>query len=121
MLLRPVTMNNTRPLRFTAAAGTKLAGPFIWIQSSSSSINNPNWNFLSNHAILLDRTFVHCPRFPTAAFVFGLFFSPTATERALTPAKDTWLGRPLPHQLPNPIKASLLTINNFIILLIEFT
>jgi len=28
MLLRPVTMNNTRPLRFTAAAGTKFAGSF---------------------------------------------------------------------------------------------
>jgi len=110
MLLRPVTMNNTRPLRFTAAAGTKLAGPFIWIPSLSSTINNPSRHFPSDHAILLDRTFVHCPRSPTAAFVFGLFSSPTATERALTPAKDTWLGKLLPYQLPNPIKASFLTI-----------
>lgn len=91
MLLRPVTLNNTRPLRFTAAAGTKLAGPFIWIPSLSSSINNPNRFPLSDHAILLDQTFVHCPRSLTAAFVFGLYFSPTATERALTPAKDNGL------------------------------
>jgi len=116
MLLRPVTMNNTRPLRFTAAAGTKLAGPFIWIPSFSFTINNPNWNPLSDHAILLDRTFVHCPRYLTAALMFGLFFSPTATERALTPAKDTWLGRLLSYQLPNPIKASLPTNYYFIIL-----
>ena len=47
--------------------------------------------------------------------MFGLYSSPTATERALTPAKDTWLGRPLPYQLPNPIKASFLTIYYFII------
>jgi hypothetical protein len=47
--------------------------------------------------------------------MFGLFSSPTATERALTPAKDTWLGRLLLHQLPNPIKAPFLTIYYLII------
>jgi len=41
--------------------------------------------------------------------MFGLFSSPTAAERALTPAKDRWLGEHLPHQLPNPIKAFFTT------------
>ena len=54
--------------------------------------------------------------------MFGLYSSPTATERAPTPAKDTWLGKLLPYQLPNPIKASFPTIyllNNSKIILIH--
>ncbi|GAD10793.1 hypothetical protein GFGA_1d0358 [Gluconobacter frateurii NBRC 103465] len=57
-----------RPLRITAAAGTKLAGLLLRVPSSSSPskvLYNPKTFF--THAALLDQAFAHCPIFPTAA------------------------------------------------------
>ena len=75
--LRPVIPDNARPLRITAAAGTKLAGTssltnvIIFI---SERILQPTYKLKSLqaffafliHAVLLDHAFAHCPKFLTA-------------------------------------------------------
>ena len=64
------------------------------------------------HAILLDQAFAHCPIFPTAAPKGdGPYLSPIVADHPLRPAKDHWLGRLLPYQLPNPAQAHLIAIN----------
>src|SRR3954467_10888374 len=66
--LRPVNPNNARPLRITAAAGTKLAGASCHatvIIVACERAYNPK-AFIT-HAALLDQACAHCPIFPTAA------------------------------------------------------
>ena len=41
------------------------------------------------------------------------FLIPSVTVRPLNPVKDLQLGKPLPHQLPNPTKASFKEIKFF--------
>ena len=68
--------------------------------------------FCITHAILLDQAFAHCPKFPTAASLeYGPYLSPIVADHSLKPAKDLWLGRLLPHQLPNPTQAHFTAIN----------
>lgn len=60
-------MNNTRPLRITATAGTKL------VRADPSYGHHPIQhkalrNFLVTYIELPDQTFVHCPIFLTAAY-----------------------------------------------------
>ncbi|PPD92383.1 hypothetical protein GOBAR_DD10686 [Gossypium barbadense] len=68
--LRPVIPKNTCPPRLTAAAGTELAGASssspVMIAHSTKELYERALPFFT-HAILLDRAFAHCPRFPTAA------------------------------------------------------
>ena len=75
--LRPVIPNNARPLRITAAAGTKLAGASSLNKVTilfSERILQPTYKLESLqaffafliHAVLLDHAFAHCPRFLTA-------------------------------------------------------
>ncbi|KAL4553913.1 hypothetical protein LXL04_040018 [Taraxacum kok-saghyz] len=68
--LRPVIPKNTCPPRLTAAAGTELAGAssssLVMIAHSTERALQAALPFFT-HAILLDRAFAHCPRFPTAA------------------------------------------------------
>jgi hypothetical protein len=86
-------MNNTRPLRFTAAAGTKFAGPSYKVQSLFSLITCPYRIFsFIDHAILLDRTFVHCPKFLTAALGAETLFDSGVAVRSRKPAGDLRLG-----------------------------
>ncbi len=69
--------NNARPLRITAAAGTKLAGAssadtvkfrnYSQRNSSSQSKELYNPKAFFTHAALLRQAFAHCARFPTAA------------------------------------------------------
>lgn len=88
MLLRPVTMNNTRPPRFTAAAGTKLAGPskygtVIFFPYKQFYLAFPfKLRYLTGSNVSPLSKIPHCCR------LFGLYFSPTAMVRALTPTKD---------------------------------
>ena len=67
--LRPVIPSNACTLRITAAAGTELAGAFLWGTVRSSSLTTELYNpkaFIT-HAAWLDQAFAHCPIFPTAA------------------------------------------------------
>jgi hypothetical protein len=74
------------------------------------------------HAILLDQAFAHCPIFPTAAPKGdGPYLSPIVADHPLRPAKDHWLGRLLPYQLPNPAQAHLIAINLFLLGIIMMT
>ncbi len=61
-------MNNTSPPRFTAAAGTKLAGTSsldtVIIISNERTLQSET---VFVHATLLDQALAHCPRFLTAA------------------------------------------------------
>ena len=67
--LRPVMLNNARPSRITAAAGTKFAGTIsfknviIYIKSMGFTTNT----VFITHVIWLDHAFAHCPIFLTAA------------------------------------------------------
>jgi len=72
-------MNNTCPIRVTAAAGTNLAGTFllftiiIFKRNTELSVDFFSPTFLL-YGGLLDRTFMHCPRFFTAAISSGNLF-----------------------------------------------
>ena len=102
--------NNARPLRITAAAGTKLAGVsslatviILTSERTLQPVKDKASTFCAFlvHAILLDQAFAHCPRFPTAGVKPGPCLSPSVADHPLRSTKDRWLGRPLPHQLPN--------------------
>ena len=67
--LRPIIPDNACGLRITAPAGTKLGATYsytVHIYLYIKGVYNPKTFFL--HAVLLDQTFVHCPKFPIAAF-----------------------------------------------------
>jgi hypothetical protein len=67
--LRPIIPDNACSLRITAPAGTKLGATYsytVHIYLYIKGVYNPKTFFL--HAVLLDQTFVHCPKFPIAAF-----------------------------------------------------
>ena len=55
--------------RITAAAGTGLAGAFLWgtVRTSSPTTELYNPKAFITHAAWLDQAFAHCPIFPTAA------------------------------------------------------
>jgi hypothetical protein len=99
-------MNNTCPPRFTAAAGTKLAGAHLWVMSCffpTKRTLQPAAFII--HVTLLDQAFAHCPRFPTADLEkFGPYFNPNVIGRPLRPTEGLRLGRPLPYQLPDPVE-----------------
>jgi hypothetical protein len=111
--LRPIILDNARPPRLTAAAGTKLAGASslikviifiseITLQPINKLLHSKIFCAFLIHAALLDQAFAHCPRFPTAGCKPGPCLSPSVADRPLRPAKDHRLGRLLPHQQPNP-------------------
>jgi len=102
-------LNNTCPLRITAAAGTKFTGAtfsntvFIFFENR---VLEPGsfYSLLITLATLLDQDFPHCPIFPTAAlYKFGPCLSPNVADRPLRPAKYYWLGELLPHQQPKSV------------------
>jgi hypothetical protein len=59
------------------------------------------------HATLLRQDFTHCGKFPTAASrrSLGSCLSPSVVDHPLGPATDHHLGKPLPHQLTNHMRA----------------
>ncbi len=60
--------SNASPLRITAAAGTKLAGAILPVQSLSSRVKELyNPKAFITHAAWLDQGCPHCPIFPTGA------------------------------------------------------
>ena len=112
--LRPVIPNNTCSSRFTAAAGTKLAGA-----SSSSTVIiflddrvlQPYWpSSLTRYCwIRVSPIVQYSPLLrPKGA---GPCLSPSVADHPLRPAKDLGLGEPLSHQLPNLTQAHLTAIN----------
>ncbi|XP_049412803.1 uncharacterized protein LOC125875808 [Solanum stenotomum] len=68
------------------------------------------------HAILLDRAFAHCPRFPTAALRGspGCVSVPVWLIIQKRPAKHYWLGQPSPDQLPNTTQAHQTSLFRFL-------
>ena len=99
-------MNNARPPRITAAAGTRLAGatfPSTVIIFLGNRVLRPGsfYSQLITLATLLDQDFSHCPIFPTAALnKFRPCLSPNVAVRPLRPAKHSRLGKLLPYQQP---------------------
>ena len=110
--LRPIISNKTCPFRITAAAGTKFAGAsfssnvIIFLDERvlqpkschhSRCIAGSSFRSLSNipHCCLLMES--------------GPYLSPSVADHPLRPAKDLRLGALLPHQLPNPTWAYLIT------------
>ena len=97
--------NNTSPLRFTAAAGTKLAGAYSPINVTiliSKRALRPN-SLHHSHSIAGSNlrslpNIPHCclPKEP------GPCFSPNVADHPLRPTKDHRLVKLLPLQLPNP-------------------
>ena len=104
-------MNNTRPYRISAAAGTALAGTSFFDSCHYLPQRNSFTTSLAfiAHMVLLDQAFAHCPRFLTAASIEdGPYLSPIVVDRPFRPTKDFGLGKQLPHQLPNPTFDNLL-------------
>ena len=64
------------------------------------------------HTVLLDQACAHCPIFLTAVFKIktGPRFNPSVADHPFRPAKDRQLGKPLPYQQLNLLKAYLSTI-----------
>lgn len=64
------------------------------------------------HAILLDRAFAHCPRFPTVAPRGSLGRVSVLVWLIIRkrPAKHHWFGQPLPNHLPNTTHAHQTTL-----------
>jgi hypothetical protein len=90
-------MNSTSPPRFTAAAGTKLAGA----SSSGYRHNLPTTKEVYSLHLRPPRDIAgssktHCPKFLTAARPVRAVFIPIVVGRPLRPTKDNGLGRPLP-------------------------
>lgn len=97
---------NTWSPRFTAAAGTKLAGPSSlgkFILCLFPNERALQLNSLPPHVVLLDQALAHCqyspllPSYEVRAVLqsrCGWSFSQTATDHRL--------GKLLPYQLPNP-------------------
>lgn len=57
------------------------------------------------HAALLDQAFANCPKFLTAGLEPGPCLSPNVADHPLRSTKYHRLGKLLPHQLPNTVKA----------------
>ena len=107
-LFWPIIPNYARSLRITAAAGTKLAGPSY----SGTTAFFPDERALQpkgllRHAASLHQGFPHC-KIPTAASrrEFGPCLSPNVADHPLKSAIDQSLGRPLPHQQTNQVRAT---------------
>jgi hypothetical protein len=61
--------NNACPSRITAAAGTSISQDYITLNSVIIFINERDLQLIKaviTQLVLLDQTFVHCPRFLTA-------------------------------------------------------
>ena len=102
--LRPVTLNNTRPPRITATAGTRLVRANSSIVSLSSSTKG-FYNFYLHHPCnIAGSSFRSLSNIPHCCLSkeLGPCFSPNVVDHPLRPTKDRGLGEPLPHQLPNP-------------------
>ncbi len=102
--LRPVISNNARPSRFTAAAGTRLAGTFTLNNMSLSYLNKELYNQVSRHHscniagsnVSSLSNIPHCwLKKP------GPFFNSSVVDRPLRPTKDHWLGKLSLYQQPN--------------------
>ena len=67
--LRPIILNNARPSRITAAAGTRLAGTskICTVIIYTYSTEFTTYVAVILKAISLDQACAHCPIFPTAA------------------------------------------------------
>jgi len=97
--------DNTRPLRLTATAGTKLVGayfsgeiiicpgvrmgtrPFI-SHDRCRLVYDPKAFFLRHPRSKLDQAFAHCPKFLTAALGAGTLFDSSVAVRSRKPAGD---------------------------------
>ena len=104
--LRPVIPDNARPLRLTAAAGTKLAGAILSntvIILFDQRVLQPkschhSWSIAGSSFRSLSKI-PHC----WLRMKPGPCLSPSVADHPLRPAKDPRLGGLLPkHQLPNP-------------------
>ena len=106
--LRQITTNNACPLRITAAAGTKLAGPSY----SGTVIFFPDERALQPKGLLHSRG-IAASEFPPLCKIphcclpqeFGPCLSPNVADHPLKSAIDHSLGRPLPHQQTNQVQA----------------
>jgi len=91
-------MNNTCPIRITAAAGTNLAGtshlPTFIIFERKSSLQQKLLIVLNRG--LLDRTYQYIVQYSLLLpLKFGYFFKPVVADRSLKPAKHRRLANPL--------------------------
>src|SRR3990167_5006197 len=96
-------LNNTRILRITATAGTKLVDAYYLSLMSLSSLKKEFFKNLSLiHAILLNQAFAHCSIFLTAAskWNLGLFSFPMWLYVLPRPTKNYRLVSLLNFQLP---------------------
>jgi hypothetical protein len=95
--LRQILTNNAGPPRFTAAAGTELAGT-SYLNGVIIPVTERALQQLPSltHKTSLDQSFLHCPIFPTAASIeSGPCLSPCVVVRPFRPTKNHWLGGPL--------------------------
>ena len=90
-------MNNTCPPRFTAAAGTKLAGT-SYLRYCHYHLLRKNFTikYLHHSHNIAGSSKAHCPKFLTAAYIVRAVFIPIVTDHPPRPAKDHRLGRLLP-------------------------
>jgi hypothetical protein len=116
--------NNACPPRITAAAGTRLAGT-----SSSSTViillderilwsYEPKFILVKHHSRdIAGSGFRPLSNIPHCCLLLedGPCLSPIVADHPLRSTKDLRLGKPLPHQLPNPTRAHLTAINLFIL------
>jgi len=110
--LRPVIPDNTRNLRMTAAAGTKLAVSYslgtVRTSSLRKGVDNPQTFIL--HAVLLRQACAHCGKCLTAASLRsqGRISVPVCPNTLSGRISIVALVMPLPHQLANRKQAHLL-------------
>ena len=101
--------NNACPPRITAAAGTELAGTVYcnYVIILFAAITFTTNSAFFGHAPWLDQTFVHCPRFLTAAVRkrLGRVSVPVWLVILSEQLGIDGLVEPLPYQLPNPTRA----------------
>ena len=110
--LRPVIPDNARPLRLTAAAGTKLAGAIL-LSTVIILLNQRVLQLESLHhsCSIAGSSFRSLSKIPHCWLQMkpGPCLSPSVAVQPLRTAKDQRLGRLLPkYQLPNPTQAHLL-------------
>ena len=113
--LRPVIPDNARPLRLTAAAGTKLAGAIL-LSTVIILLNQRVLQLESLHhsCSIAGSSFRSLSKIPHCWLQMkpGPCLSPSVAVQPLRTAKDHRLGRLLPkYQLPNPTQAHLLAKN----------
>lgn len=95
--LRQILTNNAGSPRFTAAAGTELAGT-SYLNGVIIPVAERALQLMPSltHKTSLDQSFLHCPRFPTAASIeSGPCLSPCVVVRPFRPTKNHRLGGPL--------------------------